>query len=184
MSLHPRHILKAAYRRLMRKLAVRRNVEFHPDLQVGQGCFINAPDRLTIGREVAIGSSTWISCNGRIGSGVLIASQVGIVSRHEHDMLDFNVPISKASKLGDPGSRARDARDEIDIGDDVWIGFNVTILTGLRIGRGAVVAAGAVVTRDVEPYAVVAGNPARKVTDRMPAANREAHERALTARWR
>jgi acetyltransferase-like isoleucine patch superfamily enzyme len=51
--------------------------------------------------------------------------------------------------------------------DDVWVGHNVMILPGCKyIGRGAVIGAGAVVTRNVEPYTVVAGNPARKLRDR------------------
>ena len=52
------------------------------------------------------------------------------------------------------------------IGDDVWIGDRVMILPGVEIGRGAVLAAGAVVTRDVPPYAVAAGVPARVIRDR------------------
>ena len=48
----------------------------------------------------------------------------------------------------------------IIIEDDVWISFNATILKGVTIGKGAVIAANAVVTKDVEPYTVVAGNPA------------------------
>jgi acetyltransferase-like isoleucine patch superfamily enzyme len=49
------------------------------------------------------------------------------------------------------------------IEDDVWIGWNATILKGVRVGAGAVVEPGAVVTRDVPPGARVAGNPARRV---------------------
>lgn len=45
--------------------------------------------------------------------------------------------------------------------DDIWIGANVVVLDGVRIGQGAIVGAGAVVTKDVEPYAIVVGNPAR-----------------------
>jgi acetyltransferase-like isoleucine patch superfamily enzyme len=53
------------------------------------------------------------------------------------------------------------------IEDDVWVGHYVMILPGCKkIGRGAVIGAGAVVTRDVEPYTIVAGNPARKLRDR------------------
>lgn len=54
----------------------------------------------------------------------------------------------------------------IKIGNDVWIGNNVTILQGITIGDGAVIGAGAVVTRNVEPYAVYVGNPARKIRSR------------------
>ncbi|KGF67308.1 acetyltransferase [Hoeflea sp. BAL378] len=52
------------------------------------------------------------------------------------------------------------------IGHDVWIGFGAKIRSGVKIGNGAVVGMGAVVTRDVEPYMVVAGNPARVVSQR------------------
>ncbi|MFN7127455.1 MAG: acyltransferase [Brevundimonas sp.] len=165
----------------MRRLAVRRNVNFTNDLQVGAGSFINAADNLTIGREVAIGTNVWISCNGTIGSGVLIASQVGIVSRYEHDASQVGVPISRASTLGSPNSRPRDARDEVHIGDDVWIGFNATILSGVTIGRGAMIAAGAVVSKDVPNYGVAAGNPA-KVIGRRKIDDLEAHETALRRR--
>ncbi|MGC8751800.1 DapH/DapD/GlmU-related protein, partial [Hydrotalea sp.] len=49
----------------------------------------------------------------------------------------------------------------IKIADKAWIGFNVIILKGVTIGEGAIVGAGSVVTKDVPPYAVVAGNPAK-----------------------
>ncbi len=56
------------------------------------------------------------------------------------------------------------------IGHDVWIGHGAIVLPGRTIGDGAVIAAGAVVTKDVAPYAIVAGNPARPIRDRFPAA--------------
>lgn len=52
------------------------------------------------------------------------------------------------------------------IGNDVWIGSNVTMIAGVKIGDGAVVAAGAVVTKDIEPYTIVAGVPAKKIGQR------------------
>lgn len=54
------------------------------------------------------------------------------------------------------------------IGHDVWIGHGAIVLPGRQIGTGAVIAAGAVVTRDVPPYAIVAGNPARPIRQRFP----------------
>ena len=59
-----------------------------------------------------------------------------------------------------------DTGGDIVIGDRAWIAFRAVILPGVKIGEGAVVAAGAVVTRDVPPYEIVAGVPARKVGER------------------
>ena len=58
--------------------------------------------------------------------------------------------------------------DECVIGNDVWIGCNAVICRGVHIGDGAVVAAGAVVTKDVEPYTIVAGVSAKKIKERCP----------------
>lgn len=58
------------------------------------------------------------------------------------------------------------SRGDVVIGNDVWLCTGAVILSGVIIGHGAVVAAGAVVTQDVEPYSIVAGNPARCVRSR------------------
>ena len=69
----------------------------------------------------------------------------------------------------------------LTIGDDVWIGHNVMILPGCKsIGRGAIIGAGAIVTKDVAPYTIVAGNPARKLRDRFSPELVEALE---ASRW-
>lgn len=54
----------------------------------------------------------------------------------------------------------------VSIGHDVWIGHNVTVLPGVRVGNGAAIGAGAIVTKEVEPYSVVAGVPAKPVRRR------------------
>lgn len=59
-----------------------------------------------------------------------------------------------------------DTRGDVTIGNDVWIGSDVIILSGVTIGDGAVIGAGSVVAADVEPYTIVAGNPARVVKKR------------------
>ena len=55
------------------------------------------------------------------------------------------------------------SKGNIIVGDDVWIGYGATILSGVHVGQGAVIAAGAVVTKDVEPYQIVAGVPAKPI---------------------
>jgi acetyltransferase-like isoleucine patch superfamily enzyme len=71
-------------------------------------------------------------------------------------------------------------RGDIRVGNDVWIGDRAMILSGVTIGDGAVVAAGALVTRDVAPYQIVGGNPAKPIRLRFP---EEQVRRLLAIRW-
>lgn len=68
----------------------------------------------------------------------------------------------------------------VTIGHDVWMGTNVTILEGVHIGTGSIVASRAVVTKDVPPYAIVAGNPAKVVKYRLP---EEIYQQLLASEW-
>lgn len=74
----------------------------------------------------------------------------------------------------------RTSRGDVVIGNDVWLCENCTILSGVKIGHGAVIASGAVISRDVEPYAVMAGNPAKLVRWRFDEETRMA---LLKAAW-
>lgn len=68
----------------------------------------------------------------------------------------------------DKAFRERRQLAHVTIGNDVWIGHGAIVLPGISIGHGAVIAAGAVVTKNVEPYAIVAGVPARRIKWRFP----------------
>jgi acetyltransferase-like isoleucine patch superfamily enzyme len=61
------------------------------------------------------------------------------------------------------GNTSSYSKGDIIIKNDVWIGLNCTILDGLTIGNGAVIGAGSVVTKDIEPYSIVGGNPAKVI---------------------
>ena len=96
-----------------------------------------------------------------IGSYCSIAGNVKFLLGTEHPLnflstYPFNTLILKN------GISAK-SKGNIEIGDDVWIGENAVILSGVHVGQGAVVAAGAVVTHDVPPYAVVGGIPAKVI---------------------
>lgn len=59
-------------------------------------------------------------------------------------------------------------KGDVNIGNDVWIGYNATIMAGVTVGDGAIIAANSTVTRDVAPYSIVGGNPAREIRKRFP----------------
>ncbi len=73
--------------------------------------------------------------------------------------------------------------DWVTIGHDVWIGHGVTVTAGVRVGNGAVIGAGAVVTRDVAPYTVVGGVPAREIKRRFTEAQAEALQEIAVWDW-
>ncbi|MGE3507404.1 MAG: acyltransferase [Vicinamibacterales bacterium] len=134
---------------------------------VGLKVFPNA--RLEIGAGTILGYLNVFSVaqSITIGRHCLFAGEIKVIDNNSHS-LDFekrraNAPLH-ASEVA-----------PIVIDDDVWIGTNCIILKGVTIGRGAVVAAGSVVTRDVPPFTVVAGNPARVVKHIDAAAARDGH---------
>lgn len=102
----------------------------------------------------------------RVGNYCSVGREL-IVRRRDHPLgRPFLHPFFYNHQLGllEYDSIPADADNPLTIGHDVWIGDRVTVLGGCRrIGNGAVIAAGAVVTRDIEPYAIVAGVPARLV---------------------
>lgn len=130
--------------------------------------FLMTPEaRCTIGRHCFLGSDSrlWVQQKITIGNFVLIAPRVDIFDNDSH-------PLDAALRREDAidqfeRKRAMSydhvAAAEVVIEDDVWIGTKSTIMKGVHIGRGAVVAAASVVTRDVEPFTLVGGNPAREI---------------------
>lgn len=141
------HIRRFVYRVLGAEIG--KNVVFHFRTEV------RGLHRLKIGDGTIIGDNALLAAQRglTIGKNVNLSSNVSIYSgAHDHR---------------DPYFRSTPATTRpITIGDRVWIGSNAIILTGVNIGEGAVVCAGCVVTKDVEPYAVVAGIPAKKVNER------------------
>lgn len=103
-----------------------------------------------------------------IGDYVSIAQDVHFILGGNHMTTTlFTYPIRSAVLHAhcpeDAGSRG-----EIRVGDEAWIGYGATILSGVTIGKGAVIGAKAVVTKDIPPYAVAIGNPARVIKTRIP----------------
>ena len=85
-----------------------------------------------------------------------------------------------ATKQRDTAFFAQRRAERVKIGHDVWIGHGVTVLAGVTVGDGAVLAAGAVVARDVAPYTIMGGVPARMIKERFP---REIAARLQAIAW-
>lgn len=104
----------------------------------------------------------------QIGSYVSIAPDVRFIlsGNHQTDTL-FTYPLH--SRLTNRHCR-EDSRSKgaIIVEDEVWIGYGALILSGVTIGKGSIVAAGTVVTKDIPPYAIAGGNPAKVIRYRLP----------------
>lgn len=114
-------------------------------------------DGLELGYKSGIGKNCKIADGVVIGNFVLMGPNVVIhTTNHEY--------LNKNEKIMEQGYRKA---KQVFIYDDVWIGENVIILPGVNIGQGAVIGAGSVVTKNVEEYSVVAGNPAKVIKYRV-----------------
>jgi acetyltransferase-like isoleucine patch superfamily enzyme len=115
----------------------------------------------------------------KIGSFCSIAQEVTFICGGEHFYNRFTTyPLNLLSESNLPWHEK--SKGDIVIGNDVWIGYGVTILSGVTIGDGAVIGAMSVITKDVEPCSIVAGNPAQKIKDRF---SKEEKEQYLQSKW-
>lgn len=162
---------------------MRGNVELGEDVHLGLGSALWAPRRLVVEDGVYIGRGCTVECDGVIGRGSLLANRVALVGRADHEVTRPGVPAARSPWIGNPDYRGPGLDLRVVVGPDVWIGYGAIVLTGVTVGRGAIVAAGSVVRDDVEPYAIVAGNPAAAVGRRFGGDEEiAAHERGLADR--
>lgn len=148
------------------------------------GCkiiFESKGGRITIGDNNFIGGNTkLISAESiEIGNYVTIAWNVTIYDHNSHSLdykeriLDQEKQVSdwKTGNFVETKNWEVVAKGGIVIEDHAWIGFDAVILKGVKIGKGAIVGARSVVTKDVPPWTIVAGNPAKKVRELKPKEN-------------
>jgi acetyltransferase-like isoleucine patch superfamily enzyme len=143
----------------------------HKIITHGEGIFVGrkvsmwAPHHIRLGNHVTISSECHIAANCTIGDYSGLSSRVALIGRLDHDYRTVGVPFRFAPHVASRTMKGTylQEKDEVTIGEDVWVGHQSILLTGVKVCRGAVVAAGSVVVHDIEPYSIVAGVPARKV---------------------
>jgi maltose O-acetyltransferase len=134
-----------ACRRLFRSCGREVNIE--------HGAYFDSGWELEIGDYSSLGINCSVPYDLKIGKHVMMAPDVKILGQN-HQFDDVEVPMRLQGTTELP---------PVQIEDDVWIGARATIVPAVRIGTGAIVGACAVVTKDVPPYAICAGNPARVI---------------------
>jgi acetyltransferase-like isoleucine patch superfamily enzyme len=113
---------------------------------------------LKVGDYSSVGAYSYIGCSGKIeiGNHVMIGPNVSIIAEN-HNFKLTDIPMQKQG-VSNKG---------IKIEDDVWIGTKAIILDGVTIGKGSIVAAGTIVTKNIEPFSIVGGVPAKIIKKRI-----------------
>ncbi len=119
-------------------------------------CHCYFGNNVYLGENSGIGMNCSVLGPCKIGKNVMMGTNVDIITRnHKFDRTDIPMIEQGFSDY-----------EEVVIDDDVWIGNKVIILPGVHIGKSSIIAAGAVVTKDIEPYSIAGGVPAKLIKER------------------
>jgi len=143
-----------------------RRFSFGKNPYIGRLVYMYAKNMIKVGDNFYIGKFSQIECDAEIGDNVIIANRVALVGKYDHHYQQIGVPTRLASKISDPDYSWKGLNEKVIIEDDVWVGYGAIILSGIKIGQGSIIAAGSLVTKDVEPFSIYGGFPARKIRNR------------------
>ncbi len=144
--------------------------------EIADGCFVG--DYVCIGKHTYVQRGTEV-LSARIGSFCSIGTNCHI-GMFEHPVDNISTSSRLYLRMLNDKEFYNDIPSPVQIGNDVWIGSNATVLGGVTVGDGAVIAAGAVVTKDVPPYAIVGGIPAKVIRYRF---EKETIKKLLEIKW-
>lgn len=122
-------------------------------ISVGDRTFIGGNSKIIAANEIEIGSDVLISWGCTI---VDHDSHSTNFEKRKEDVINWSIGLKNWDYVN---------IQKVSIGNKVWIGFGVSILKGVTVGEGAIIAAGSMVTKNVEPYTVVGGNPAKFIKE-------------------
>lgn len=139
---------------------------FGKNFHCGRGVTLWAKHGIVAGDNFYLGKYCQIEVDCVIGNNVILANQVALVGRYDHNYQQIGFPIAFAERIRNKHYSWKGLHSKVVIEDDVWIGYGAILLSGITVGEGSIIAAGSVVTKDVEPYSIYAGVPAKKIADR------------------
>lgn len=162
---------------LCKALLIRqKNIHLGNNSTFGRGTVFYAPTKINIGDNVYIGKYCTLETDIIIKDDVLLGNNIGLIGKYDHDYTQIGTSIKDSPQIRDADYSFKGKGLKIEIENDVWIGYGSIIVSGVTIGRGAIVAAGSVVLNDVEPYSIVAGNPAKLMKMRFTPEQIKEHE--------
>lgn len=170
-------MLKKLKLRILDKLHLTRYWTRTRRYNIGEHSYFSHSTKIANKKNVFVGKYCSLANGVCIGMG---NHPYDILTTHPFTYMDNdiqlygNMPVSKENMVKLPPS------GKTIIGNDVWVGHNALILEGVKVGDGAIIGAGAVVTKDVEPYGIVAGVPAKLIKYRFP---KEIIDELLEVKW-
>ncbi len=165
-----REVIKKLRNQFLAKVKYR-NYTIGKGFHAGARVRIWGKTKIEIGKNFYIGRDSFIESDAIIGDNVIWGNRVALVGRYDHHYQQPGVPIRLASQIRDKDYSWKGLNQITIIENDVWIGYGSTILSGVTIKEGSIIAACSLVTKDVEPYSIYAGVPAKKVRDRFDTAD-------------
>ena len=154
------------FRFFLLKSIVYRQYEIGPDFYCGLGIKIWAKSRLRIGKNFYMGKGSIIEADAEIGDNVIWGNNVALIGKYDHHYQQIGSTIREASAIRDKDYKWKGLNLLTVIENDVWVGYGSILMSGITICEGSIIAAGSVVTKNVEPYSIYAGVPARKIANR------------------
>lgn len=156
--------IKRAWNKVVTKSMMKTFGSVGKDISIMEGFYVRGNKNVFLGNNISIGPNATFMCTGapiKIGNDVMLGPNVTLITG------DHRIDI-KGKKMIDVKEQEKLPENDqpIILEGDNWLGANVTILKNVRIGMGAVIAANSLVNKNVPPYSIVAGSPAKLVRNR------------------